>query len=162
MVIVMATLAGLLTIAAVTLLQVGRGIKASTQDSMRSGVIFAAESGASAGMDFLRLNANPVTFFSAFVSASNGAPQSPAGIAGNGILSGQTGNLFSPDTKLWFEVTILNNADDTSFAAGSDADAIVILRSVGHGPGGTQVTLDVEVKWQVGLPLSLTGWRQLE
>lgn len=145
MVVVMVSLSGLLTLGTVTLLQVHRGLQASAQDRQYSVSLFAAESGVSAGMDFLRRNESPSNHFGDFVSPSNQSPQSPAGIEGSGVAPGQPGSLFSADGTSWYEVSILNNTDDVNFAVGGDSDGIVILRSVGHGANGSQVTIEVEV-----------------
>jgi len=146
MLVAMTTLSGLLAIATVTLVKVKRGIKASSQSRFQSVALFSAESGVSAGMDFLRSNSDPTTYYTSLVSANNSTIQSPTGIAGNAIASGATGSLFTGDIPMSFTVSILNNEDDTGYAAGTDDDGIVILRSVGRGPGTSMVEIEVKVE----------------
>ncbi|MCP4447327.1 MAG: hypothetical protein GY811_18560 [Myxococcales bacterium] len=81
--------------------------------------------------------------YTSVISSENTSIQKPTGIAGNLIAHGDTGNLFTGDTPMSYEVSILNNSDDTGYAAGTDADGIVILRVVGRGPGTAAVVLDV-------------------
>jgi len=146
MLVAMTTLTGLLAIATVTLVKVKRGINASSQSRFQSVALFSAESGVSAGMDYLRNNIDPVEYYEALISPDNSpvlAP--PTDIAGNGIAHGDVGNLFTGDIKMSYEVTVLNNVDDPGFALGEDQDGIVILRSIGRGPGNSMVVLEVEV-----------------
>jgi hypothetical protein len=116
-------------------------------------------------MVYLRANVHPVGGFSALVSPSNTAPKSPAGIAGNNVPSGGAGNLMSSDVRAMYSVSILNNRNDPGFAAGTDEDTIVIIRSTGKGPSGAVSV----VEWEVyadrtappNTPLTLVGWRQV-
>ena len=146
MLVAMTTLTGLLAIATVTLVKVKRGINASSQSRFQSVALFAAESGVSAGMDHLRQNIHPTEFFKAFIVADNNpvAPP-PTDIPGNGVAHGDVGNLFEGNIPMSYEVTILNNIDDPGFSTGDDSDGIVILRSIGRGPGNSTVVLEVEV-----------------
>ncbi|MBL4635000.1 MAG: hypothetical protein JKY56_14095 [Kofleriaceae bacterium] len=150
MVIAMVTLSGLLAVAALTLVKVKRGVNASTQARFQSMALFAAESGIAAGMDYLRAN-NASNNFTAIL---NSTPTGATGIAGNTILSGQTGSLFSSDVEMSYTVSILNNTDDPSFATGVDSDNIVILHVVGRGPGTSMVVLEVATG---GAPLGSDG-----
>lgn len=146
MLVAMTTLSGLLAIATVTLVKVKRGINATSQSRFHSVALFSAESGVSAGIDYLRGNMDPTTYFSALVVAENTpAPNPDLGIAGNGAAHGTSANLFSGDIPMSYEVTIFNNVGDPGFAAGDDEDGIVILRSIGRGPGTSMVVLEVEV-----------------
>ena len=105
--------------------------------------LYAAESGASVGMDFLRTACTPEELFSALVEPNNTSPQTPEDIQGNGLPAGQ--NLFSADSELSYRVTILNNANDPGFAAGTDRDGLVVLRVVGMGPDRSQAMIEMEV-----------------
>lgn len=146
MVVAMITMSGLLAVATVTVVKVKRGLNASSQSRFQSVALFAAESGISAGMDFLRNNISPAPInYGSFVTPNNNPVQSPLGIAGNTLGPGEAGNLFSGDIPMSYTVSILNNIDDPTFASGGDSDGIVTLRSVGRGPGNSQVTLEVEI-----------------
>lgn len=145
LVVAMVSLSGLLAIATVTLVKVKRGLSASSQSRFQSVALFSAESGVSAGMDFLRNNLSPQSYYSEFVSANNGSVQTPLGIAGNTVEAGELGYLFSGEVPMSYTVSILNNNDDPSYSTGADADGIVLLRSVGRGPGNSMVVLEVEV-----------------
>ncbi|MCP4446797.1 MAG: hypothetical protein GY811_15830 [Myxococcales bacterium] len=141
----MTTLSGLLAVATVTLVKVKRGISASSQSRFQSVALFAAESGVSAGMDFLRTNSDPTTKYSTFISSNNSSVQKPTGIAGNMVPHGDTGNLFTSTVPMDYEVSILNNLDDPGYATGTDEDGIVVLRSIGRGPGTSMIIVEVEV-----------------
>ncbi len=146
MLVAMTTSSGLLAVATLTLVKVKRGVNASSQSRFQSVSLFAAESGVSAGMDFLRQNMDATLYFSDLVSANNSpvlAP--PVGIAGNTIEHGATGNLFVGTIPMSYDVTILNNIDDPGYATGDDQDGIVVIRSIGFGPDQASVTLEVTV-----------------
>ena len=95
LVIALVTLSALLMAATITVIKVQRGSQANSETRFRSVALFAAESGASAGMDFLRANVDPATHFSAFVSPNNSVVQTPLGIAGNTRPHLDANNLFS-------------------------------------------------------------------
>ncbi len=134
------TLAGLSRLAAVG------ANKSTNHDYFKSIALYSAESGLAAGMDFLRKNRNAGENWSEFVSPNNETPPSPFQVPGNNVLNGESGNLFSPKMVAWYRVTIYNNENDTGFQSGTDDDARVILRSVGHGPDGSRVILEVDVR----------------
>ncbi len=146
MIVAAIALAALLGLAGLTLLSVRGGIRASGHERRQAIALFAAESGISAGMDFLRKNRDASANWGAYVTANNSAPSQPSGVPGAGIKSGVTGNLFSADQGAWYEITILNNVSDPGFSAGTDADAHVVIRSVGHGPNNASVTLEVGIR----------------
>ncbi len=151
MLVAMITMSGLLAVATVTMVQIKRGLSASSEARFQSVALFAAESGISAGTDFLRLNIGAGNqYFSAYVSANNGAVQSPLGIPGNTLEPGEVGNLFTGDVPMSYTVSILNNVGDPTYETGADSDGIIILRSVGRGPGNSQVTLEVELDGSEG------------
>ena len=141
----MIALTGLVTLGGITVLSIQSGITAVGQDRSKSVALYIAESGAAAAADFLRKNVNSTTKFSDFVNPSNTNPQKPSGIVGNGARPGEAGNLFSTDQNAWYEVEILNNLEDTGFAAGDDNDKTIIIRSTGHGPNGAVA----QVEWYV-------------
>jgi hypothetical protein len=145
MVVAMIALTGLVTLGGITVLSIQSGITAVGQDRSKSVALYIAESGAAAAADFLRKNVNSTTKFSDFVNPSNTNPQKPSGIVGNGARPGEAGNLFSTDQNAWYEVEILNNLEDTGFAAGDDNDKTIIIRSTGHGPNGAVA----QVEWYV-------------
>jgi hypothetical protein len=145
MVVAMIALTGLVTLGGITVLSIQSGITAVGQDRSKSVALYIAESGAAAAADFMRKNVNSTTKFSDFVNPSNTNPQKPSGIVGNGARPGEAGNLFSTDQNAWYEVEILNNLEDTGFAAGDDIDKTIIIRSTGHGPNGAVA----QVEWYV-------------
>lgn len=108
--------------------------------------LYAAESGISAGMEYLRGACTPDELFSQIVEPSNVNAQQPSDIQGNGYAAGQ--NLFAADSELKYTVTVLNNQNDPGFITGADRDGIVILRSVGAGPDRSQAIIEMEVLGQ--------------
>src|SRR5262249_24828105 len=84
--------------------------------------------------------------FSAWVSPSNSNPPKPVAIVGNGLQPGVSGNVFAPDSGVWYEVSILNNREDQGVATGAASHGHVILHVAGHGPDGTVATVEVEVQ----------------
>jgi len=148
-------LTGLVTLGSLTVLSVQGGMSAAGHDRHTSSALYAAESGAAAAMDYLRLNVDAGVKWSDFVEPSNTSPQSPGDIVGNGALPGDAGNLFSTDVNAWYEVEILNNLDDNGFVAGDDTDGRVIIRSTGHGPDGAVA----QVEWSVAVEISGGGGR---
>lgn len=145
MVVAMVTLVGLFGLGAVTVLTLTSGMSAAANDRFKTIAFYAAESGAAAGVAYLRSNYVAATHWSALVSASNEIPESPEDLPGNGVENVATGALLSEDSHEWYTVTILNNATDPAFATGDDADGRVIVRSVGHGPNGAIAIVEVEV-----------------
>lgn len=157
-VVIVATLilVALFSLAGLTVLSVQGGMASAGHDRFRSIALYAAESGAAAGMDFLRRNLDPAAKWGAYVNPNNQEPlQKPPMIAGNEAQPGETGNLFSPDMRAWYEVEIVNNIDDDNFEIGGDQDGRVILRSTGHGPNGTVARIEWEV--QMGTATSSSG-----
>jgi len=147
MVVALLALSGLITLGGLTILSVQGGLSTSGHDRFQSIALYAAESGAAAGMDYLRKTYDTSTFWSAFVSISNANVQAPPGIPGNGAQPGDAENLFHEDMQAWYEVQVLNNRDDPRLNdTGADSDQRVILRSTGHGPNGTVAIIEWEVK----------------
>ena len=151
-------LTGLISLAGLTVLSVQGGIATSAQDRFNAIAMYAAESGAAAGMDYLRKNivisGGKGTFPSTFVSANNASPPQLPDIPGNNIMPGQAGNLFSPTQQAWYTVELLNNRNDTGncpdgtvngYANGEDCDGDLIIRATGHGPDGATA----QVEWEI-------------
>ncbi len=161
LVVVLVILSALLMAATITILKVDRGSKASSQARFGSVALFAAESGVSAGMEFVRANYHPVLHFGALISPSNATIQSPLGIPGNMLPFLDPGSLFSGNIKMRYEVSLLNNRSDSGFASGADADSILILRSVGYGPGTSMVVLEVTIDAKAPGPLKVLSWRTI-
>jgi len=148
MLLAMIVLSALATLSALTVVSVQGGIATASTDRFHAIATYAAESGAAAGMDFLRKNVSGGaggTGWTAWVSASNAAPQQPTGLPGNNQAVGSPGNQFSSDIGGWYSVQILNNRDDTGYATGLDNDKRVIIRSTGYGPNGAVATLEWEI-----------------
>jgi hypothetical protein len=145
-------LTGLISLAGITVLSVQGGIATSSSDRFSSIALYAAESGAASGMDFLRKNIVVVggangarSFPAAFVSPSNSAPPQLVDIPGNNKLPGDPGNLFAPSQNAWYTVELLNDRADPGFATGTDTNGDIILRVTGHGPDGASA----QVEWEV-------------
>lgn len=145
MLLAMIMLSALATLSALTVVSVQGGIATASTDRFHAIATYAAESGAAAGMDFLRKNVDSNAGWTAFVSARNTTPQSPSAVPGNNQDVGTPGNQFSSDIQGWYSVQILNNRSDTGYATGLDNDKRVILRSTGYGPNGAVATLEWEV-----------------
>ncbi len=136
----------LLGLGALTVLSVQTEMSSAGQSRFSQSALYAAESGGSAGMDFLRTHCSADgTFFTAWVSAGNASPPQPTEIVGNNIHPGQTGNPFDQQTAMWYSVSILNNPEDPEFGVGHDTDGMVILRSVGYGPDQTVAAIELTV-----------------
>lgn len=144
MVLALIVLTALATLSGLTVVSVQGGINSSTNERFHSIAVYAAESGGMVAMDFLRKNVNLSTGFSAFVTANNVNPLQP-NIPGNNAAVGAAGNLFDADLQAWYSVTILNNRNDTGFAAGTDKDSRVIIRSTGYGPDGAIAIIEWEI-----------------
>lgn len=151
--IVTVILAGLVGVAGLSALQVRKSLGVAAHDRARSQALYAAESGLASATAFLRLRVAQGAFWSAYVSPSNSSPQSPTDILGNNDAPGTGDNPFTTDT--WYAVTILNNIDDPQFAAGSDGDGRLVIRSVGHSSGGARVVLEMMVAGETAAPADL-------
>lgn len=145
LVLTLIAITALLGLGALTVLSVQTEIATGGQSRFSQAALYAAESGANSGMDYLRTRCSVSGFFGASVEPSNVNPQQPAEIVGNNARPGQTGNPFDPTLDLWYTVEILNNRNDGGFVAGDDFDAVVILRSTGRGPDQTVAIVELEV-----------------
>jgi hypothetical protein len=149
MLVAVIALTGLISLAGITALSVQGGLATSSADRFTSIALYAAESGAAAGMDYLRKNivfaSGNKTWPSTFVSPSNSAPPQLADIPGNNKLPGDPANLLAPSLDAWYTVELLNDRADQGFAAGTDNNGDLILRVTGHGPDGASA----QVEWEV-------------
>lgn len=143
----MIVLSALGMLSALTVVTVEGGIATVGNDRFHAIAVYAAESGGAAAMDFLRRNLNLSTGWRAYVSPSNANPPQP-NLAGNNQEVGASGNLMSSDIPGWYSVEILNNRNDSGFAAGNDNDKRVVIRSTGHGPNGALAVLEWEISAQ--------------
>jgi len=149
LIVALIAVVALLGIGMVTMLTVRSDTVASGADRFQQVAMYAAESGAAAGVDFLRNNCSTSAsspLYSALVEPNNVAPQSPGSIVGNSQQPGQTQNPFTASPNTWYQVVVLNNPDDTGYVAGDDKDGVVILRSTGYGPNETRVTIELQVR----------------
>jgi hypothetical protein len=147
-------LAGLIGVAGLSVLSVQRSLGVSGQQRGHAQALHAAEAGIASGATFLRKHLSLGSNWGAYVQV-NCSPKekdlgsctgvSPPDLVGNGALPGTPDNPFDPAANAWYEVVLLNNASDPKFALGGDGDAIIIMRSTGHGPDGARVVLEVEV-----------------
>jgi hypothetical protein len=145
-------LTGLITLAGLTVLSVQGGIATSSADRFSGIALYAAESGASVAMDYMRKNvlktggSSQRTIPIAGMSAYNASPPSPPDIPGNQKVPGDPGNLFTPAMGAWYQVEILNNRTDPQYGTtGDDSDGILIIRATGHGPDGATAQIEVEI-----------------
>jgi Tfp pilus assembly protein PilX len=136
----------LLGLGALTVMSVQSDLSSAGASRFSQSALYAAESGASAGMDFLRTNGSVTTLFTAWVSPANATPPMPTAIVGNNVMPGQVGNPFNAAGQAWYRVTILNNIEDAGFLTGIDNDGTVTLHSEGHGPDGTTAIVEMTVQ----------------
>lgn len=145
LVVILVMMVGLLAVAGSAANSVRSSLVAGSFDRFHSVALAAAESGVAAGMHFLREAFDGGQRWTALVTPANESPMTPAGIIGNNLPPGDPGSPFSTSFAASYTVTVLNNPSDSGFAAGTDADARIILRSVGRGPDGAMVILEAEV-----------------
>lgn len=146
MLISLIALTGLATLGGVTVSSVQGGTATASSNRFQSVALYAAESGASAAMSYLRATVSSSARFSAIITPSNESPKAPQEISGNDRKPETSGNVFSPQLGAWYHVEILNNRNDPGYAAGSDEDAKVVIRSTGYGPDGATAVLEWEVQ----------------
>lgn len=133
------------TLSVLTVFRVRGAIQTQSSDRFHSIAMYAAESGAAAAMEYLRVAIDPTAGWTALISANNDSPQAPADIIGNDQPSGDTDNPLSADLGAWYHVEIYNNRSDLGFAGGTDQDSRVIIRSTGHGPDGAIAIIEWEI-----------------
>jgi hypothetical protein len=146
MLLLLLALAGLGALGGITVIATRGGMSAAGHDRFKTIALYAAESGAAAGIDFLRRHTEEGGDWDSLVSPSNTSPVSPTDAVGNGAITGDSANPFSADTQAWYEIEILNNETDTGYALGEDRDNRLIIRSTGHGPDGTTAKVEWEVR----------------
>ena len=155
-IIAMLAMVALISLGGLSTLAVRGGLASSGHDRFRAVALYAAESGAAAAIDHLRGHVDSNTKWSNFVSPNN-TPLIPAvNVMGNFKQPGDLGNPFNrglpPDKHIqaWYEVEILNNRSDPNFAgllpSPLDSDGRIVIRSTGHGPGGTIARIEVEIE----------------
>lgn len=149
MIIAMLALVALISIGGLSVLSVQGGLTGGSHQRFKSMALYAAESGAAVAMDYLRARYDQSTKWSAYVNQDNNPPFAPADLPGNGVLPGATGNPFSPEMNMWYQVTILNNEDDSGYVnpGGEDLDGRVIISVIGHGPNSVAAQIHWEVKY---------------
>jgi hypothetical protein len=146
--IVMSALAALSTS---TVFSVRNGVQTSAGDRFHNIAVYAAESGGAVAMDYLRQNIDPTYGWKAFITPSNINPYAAtaaplSSIPGNGILPGQTGNLFDADMNAYYAVQVYNDRADTGFVLGGDDDKRVIIHVTGYGPNGATAVIEWDIK----------------
>jgi hypothetical protein len=146
LIVALVALVALLGIGGVTILAVQSETRSSGSDRFTQAAMYAAESGAAAGMEYIRNNCSITDLFSDFVEPNNVNPQKPADLFGNMKQPGDAQNPFTAGSQLWYEVTLLNNPGDGGFTLGEDHDGIIMLQIVGHGPNGAQATLQLDLQ----------------
>jgi hypothetical protein len=159
-------LAGLTIVAGFTIATIQRTTGISGQQRSHAQALHASEAGIEAAAAFLRANLAPGTNWSAYVTVpdAGGNPVGvvPAGITGNGIQPGVLGNPFDPAALSWYEVTLFNNRSDPGLNTPADQDAVMVIKSLGHGPDGARVVLEVQVKGTLpGQPIVRQSWREV-
>lgn len=147
MAVAVVSISGLTAVGIAALVAVQQTSRTTAHSRFQSAALYAAESGIAAGQDFLRNNFHATNNWSDYVTPNNQDPYIPSQVLvqGNGVRVGESGSPFSGDLDVWYEVSLLNNITDPDFVAGSDADRTVILRSIGHGPGNSSITIEVQV-----------------
>ena len=147
-------LAGLIGVAGLSVISIQRSLGVSGQQRGHGQALHAAEAGIAAGSSFLRKHIAVGSNWSAYVlpacspkekDLGTCAGVTPPDLLGNGLLPGDPDNPFGAGAEAWYEVTLFNNSLDPKFGLGKDGDAIIIMRSTGHGPDGARVVLEVEV-----------------
>lgn len=146
MMVSLIALTGLAALGGMTVTSVQGGVATASADRFHSIAQYAAESGAGAAMTYLRATVTSANRFTALVSASNRTPRAPTAISGNDRRPGESGNVFSSELGAWYHVEIWNNRADPGYAAGTDEDAKVLIRSTGYGPDGALAVVEWEVQ----------------
>lgn len=144
--LLLVALTGLAALGGITIVSTRGGLDAAGHDRFKTIALYAAESGAAAGMDYLRRQSANGVQWSALVSPGNDPPLVPGDATGNGARPGEDGNPFGVDLQAWFELEIVNNTSDPGFAAGDDLDHRLVLRVTGHGPDGAVARVEWEVR----------------
>ena len=149
--IVMSALA---TLGSITVVSMQSSIQMSTNDRAQTIAMYAAESGAAVAMDYLRKifvadGSQAYTSWN-FCTANNDALVDMSSKITSSDVRPGTGTpahpyLFGDDQNAWFHIDLLNNRNDEGFKnnyPNCDNDGIVIIRSTGHGPGGSLAIIE--------------------
>jgi hypothetical protein len=152
-------LAGLIGVAGLSVLSVQRSLGVSGQQRGHAQALHAAEAGVMAAAVFLRKHMVEGSGWSPYVAPDctvgpGNCPGknavAPEEIVGNMQPPGAADNPFQPAAQAWYEITLYNNPSDPQIGPGKDSDNIIVIRSVGHGPDGARVVLEVEVEGTPG------------
>jgi hypothetical protein len=146
MLLLLLAIGGLGLLGGITIVATRGGLAAAGHDRFKTVALYAAESGAAAGVDYLRRQRAAGVSWSELVSPSNEAPLSPEDALGNGARPGDDGNPFDPTMHAWYELEILNDPSDSGFVAGDDHNDRVIIRATGHGPDGAVARVEWDVR----------------
>jgi hypothetical protein len=152
LVLAMIVLIALGALSTFTMFSVRGGVETGAADRFHTIALYAAESGAAAAMDYLRTNIDPANGWATYVRPYNGSGDDSllwsgsGNVQGDNVLPGDTGNPFSTDQQAYYDVKVLNNQNDTGYAAGTDDDHRIIVRSTGYGPNGAVAVIEWEIK----------------
>jgi len=152
-------LAGLIGVAGLSVLSVQRGLGVSGQQRGHAQALHASEAGVIAAAVFLRKHMVEGSSWGPYVAPNctvgldmcpNDDAVAPLEIVGNFAVPGATDNPFLPAAQAMYEVTLYNNPTDPGLAQGIDQDNVIVIRSVGRGPDGARVVIEVEVEGTPG------------
>jgi hypothetical protein len=152
-------LAGLLGVAGLSVISVQRSLGVSGQQRGHAQALHASEAGVIAAAVFLRKHMVEGSSWGPYVVANctigingcpSGDPVAPLEIVGNFAAPGTQDNQFLPAAQAMYEVTLYNNPTDPQLAQGVDSDNVIVIRSVGRGPDGSRVVIEVEVEGTPG------------
>jgi len=152
-------LAGLIGVAGLSVLSVQRGLGVSGQQRGHAQALHAAEAGVISAAVFLRKHMVEGSSWGPYVVANctigidgcpTNNPAQPMEIIGNFAAPGTTDNQFLPAAQAMYEVSLYNNPTDPGLVQGLDSDNVIVIRSVGRGPDGARVVLEVEVEGTPG------------
>jgi hypothetical protein len=146
MLVLLLAIGGLGLLGGITIVATRGGLAAAGHDRFKTVALYAAESGAAAGVDYLRRQSIAGVAWSELVSPSNETPLSPEDALGNGVRPGDDGNPFDASMGAWYEIEILNDPSDAGFVAGDDRNGRVIVRATGHGPDGSVARVEWDVR----------------
>ena len=128
-IVAMLAMVALISLGGLSTLAVRGGLASSGHDRFRAVALYAAESGAAAGVDYLRsrVHSDINIGWTDYVNADNDPPFFTEDIPGNGKKPGELGNLFSqglPPEKTYRGVVsrskFLNNLDDDGLSHGPE------------------------------------------
>ncbi len=172
LIVAMIALTGLATLGALTISSVQGGITSTSSDSAHQIALYAAEAGVMVGMRYLneptyayQSIANGGEGFGNIVRNKNGDPYELPGLPGNRVQPGQSGNIFSPGMKAWYDVHVKNNRTDPGYPnlTKYERDGRIVFTSIGYGPSGATATVEVEVEFDDPKNVfTILSWREIE